>query len=182
MNEIIELMRRYKKIFIAEGVLFILLGIFALALPRIFSLTLDYFFGWLFVFGAMAYALRTFLTPDMPNRGSTIASSILYFALGALLLIFPMSGILTLTLLMALYFLFDGITKIYGGFQMRPIRNWGWIVTNGVLSLILAILILASWPIEASWVLGILFGINLLITGVMTLAFIWSINESNKNL
>ncbi len=175
MDNIPEIMRRYKHIFIAEGVIFTLLGLFAMALPKIFSLTLDYFFGWLFVFGAIALAVRTILTPEMPNRTNTFLSTLLYLTLGILLLCYPISGILTLTLLMGVYFLFDGFAKIYGGIEMKPSHNWGWIVTNGMISLILALLIFGSWPSEASWVLGVLFGINLFITGIITLAFMWSI-------
>ena len=177
MDNIPEIMRRYKHIFIAEGVIFTLLGLFAMSLPQVFSLTLDYFFGWLFVIGALALGARAILTPDMPNKTNTLLSTLLYLILGILLLVYPMSGILTLTLLMGVYFLFDGIAKIYGGIEMKPMHNWGWIVTNCVLSLILALLIFGSWPSQASWVLGVLFGINLFITGIITLAFMWSISK-----
>ena len=174
---LIALMKRYKNLFLAEGIFFTILGLFAMAVPQFFSLTLDYFLAWLFVISAVAIGYRYFQTPDMPNRSSVILSALLYLALGILLFVYPMSGILTLTLLLAFYFLADGCTKIYGGMQIKPVKSWGWIVCSGVLSLILSGLILAGWPSEASWMLGMLVGINLFITGVTTLGFIWALTK-----
>lgn len=172
---LVELLRRYKKLFIVEGIFFAVLGIFAIALPQCFSLTIDYFLAWLFIFSAIALAVRCYKTPEMPNRSSALLSTALYFTLGVLLLAYPASGILTLTLLLAFYFLFDGIAKIYGGLQIRPLKSWAWIVVSGAFSLVLATLILACWPSQASWMLGTLVGINLLITGITTIGFVLSV-------
>lgn len=174
-NPLITLVKRYKNLFIAEGVVFTILGIFAMALPQFFSLTLDYFFAWLLILSSLAVGYRAVVAPDMPNRRSAVVSTLLYGLLGILLLVYPTSGILTLTLLIAIYFLFDGVAKIYGGMQIKPLKSWGWIVISGVLSLILSALIFAGWPTEASWMLGMLFGINLFITGITTLGFIWTL-------
>ncbi len=174
---LLELFRRYKNLFVIEGILFTLLGIFAISLPQVFSLTLDYFIGWVFIFSAIAIAIRSFQATEMPDRTAAIVSTLLYLVLGVLLLVYPMTGILTLTLLLALYFLLDGIIKIYSSLQIKPISNWGWILTSGILSLILSGLIIGYWPQEASWMLGMLVGINLLVTGIITLTFIYNLNE-----
>lgn len=176
-NPLTALIKRYRNLFIAEGVVFTLLGILAMALPQFFSLTLNYFLAWLLILSAAAVGYRSAVAPDMPNRSSAIVSTLLYAILGILLLAYPTSGILTLTLLIAVYFLFDGIAKIYGGLQIKPVKSWGWIVASGALSLILAVLILSGWPSDASWMLGMLFGINLFITGITTLGFIWTVSR-----
>ena len=174
---LLELFRRYKQLFVIEGVLFILLGIFAICLPQVFSLTLDYFIGWLFIFLGLAIGIRSFQAAELPNKTATIISAIIYLALGALLVAYPMSGILTLTLLMGCYFVLDGATKIYGALQIKPIANWGWIFISGILSLILSAIIFGFWPQQAPWILGMLVGINLLVTGIITLFFISKLNE-----
>lgn len=176
-DALILLMKRYKNLFIAEGVTFTLLGILALAVPKFFSLTIDFFLAWLFIVSAFALGYRAMQTPNMPNRTAVLVNAVLYFVVGVLLLVYPASGILTLTLLLAAYFIFDGAAKIYGGMQIRPVKSWGWIVASGVLSLILAGIILAGWPEQASWILGTLVGINLLITGITTLGFIWTVSK-----
>lgn len=174
---LVTLIKRFKNFFLAEGIVFTLLGIFALALPTLFSLTLDYFLGWLFVLGAIALGIRTMQTGGMPNRTASIISTILYLFLGFMFLVYPASGIATLTLLLACFFVFDGIAKIYGSLKLKPLPMWGWILVSGILSLILAVLILAMWPTQAAWVLGVLVGINLLFTGLTTLGFLWSLSR-----
>ena len=174
---LIERLMQYKKIFLLEGIAFTILGIFALAAPALFSLTLDLFLGWLFVFGAIAMAIRTCQTRGMPNRTASWVSTCLYLAIGLLFLVYPTSGILTLDLLLACFFLFDGISKIYGALLLRPLPSWGWILFSGIMSLILSVLIFATWPSQAAWVLGILVGINLLFTGLSTLGFLWSFSR-----
>ncbi len=172
-----QLMKRYKKLFIIEGILFTLFGIFAILLPKLFSLTLDYFIAWLFILSSGAIAFGSMQGEELPNRKVSIISAILYFVLGVLLLIYPMSGILTLTLLLAFYFMFDGIAKLYSSTQIKPLKGWGWLVLSAIISLALAMLILAFWPGEASWMLGMLVGINLLITGITTLIFVSYLTE-----
>ncbi len=176
-NPLVTLVKRFKKLFIIEGVLFTLFGILAMTLPRFFSLTIDYFLAWLFIISATASAVRSVAAPEMPNRAASILTSLLYLTLGILLLVYLMSGIRTLTLLLAFYFLFDGAVKIYGGMQMKPLRSWGWIITSGIMSIILSMVILAYWPTEASWILGVFVGINLFITGITTLGFIWTVSK-----
>ncbi|MCE5294720.1 MAG: DUF308 domain-containing protein [Chlamydiales bacterium] len=176
-NPFLDLVNRYKKLFIAEGIIFTLLGIFAMIVPQFFSLTVDYFLGWLFILGAIVYGIRTVQTPDMPNRTAAIVSTLLYLALGILLFVYPMSGILTLTLVLAGYFLFDGAAKLFSGWQIKPNKSWGWLVTSGIMSIFLGSLILCYWPQEAPWMLGMLVGINLFITGITTLGFIWSLSK-----
>ncbi len=174
---LINLIKLYKNLFIAEGIAFIILGIFAMLLPQLFALTLDYFIGWLFILSAIALGYRAIVAKSMPNKTAILVNALLYLVLGILLLVYPLSGILTLTLLIAFYFLFDGCTKIYAAIQMKALKSWVWILTSGILSLILAALILASWPGQASWILGMLVGINLFITGITTLGFIWAIKR-----
>ncbi len=166
------LMKRYKKLFIIEGILFTLFGAFAIVLPQLFSLTLDYFIAWLFILSSAAIGVCSMQAEELPNRKIAILSALLYFVLGVLLLAYPMSGILTLTLLLAFYFMFDGIAKLYSSVQIKPLQGWGWLVISGVISLALSILILGFWPQGASWMLGMLVGINLLITGITTLIFV----------
>ena len=168
-----SLINRFRKLFLLEGVVFTLLGIFAIAMPGLFSLTLNYLLGWLFVFAAIAQGIRAALIREMPNRSSTAISTLLYLTLGILLFVYPTSGILTLTLLLGFFFVIDGFVKIYAGMQLKPEKASGLIILSGALSLILAVIVFSYWPEDAPWILGIFVGINLLITGVTTLGYLW---------
>ena len=79
---------------------------------------------------------------------------------------YPLSGILTLTLLLAVVFLLEGILKIALSFKVKPQSNWGWLLVSGIAGIILAIIIILEFPAAAAWILGLLVGINLLISGL----------------
>jgi uncharacterized membrane protein HdeD (DUF308 family) len=87
---------------------------------------------------------------------------------------------MTLTLILGFFFIFDGILKIYTSSRLKPIGYWKWVLVSGITSLILAFLILVSWPTESPWVLGVLVGINFLSTGLTMLGFLWSLPQSSK--
>lgn len=153
------------KLFLAEGIIFVLLGIFAIALPAVFTLTIELLIGWLLIFAGIALAVRTFQTHPIQGYYPSLFLGIIYFITGILLLMYPLKGILTLTVLLGIFFLVDGIGKIMAGFQWRLFRNWGWMVFSGVLSILMALIIWLGLPGTAAWVIGLLFGINMLFFG-----------------
>jgi uncharacterized membrane protein HdeD (DUF308 family) len=69
------------------------------------------------------------------------------------------------------FFLFEGLVKVFLAFQVRPAANWGWILTSGVLSLVISAIIWSNWPGDALWVIGLLLGINILFSGWATVMF-----------
>lgn len=177
---VLEHLRSNKNLYLCEGIAFTLMGIFAIILPTLFSLTLDYFLGWFLVLGAIVVGIRTIKAQDTQSRAIPIISTFLYLFLGFMFLAYPISGIMTLTLILGFFFIFDGILKIYTSSRLKPVGYWKWVLVSGITSLILAFLILVSWPTESPWVLGVLVGINFLSTGVTMLGFLWSLPQSSK--
>ncbi len=78
----------------------------------------------------------------------------------------PLLGLTFLTLILALYFLFEGIWKVASAFSYRPVAGWNWMLLSGVLSVILGLLIWYQWPVSGMWAVGVLIGIDLLSTGI----------------
>jgi uncharacterized membrane protein HdeD (DUF308 family) len=171
--KLLETIRRNKALLLAEGVAFTLLGLFALAAPTIFSLTLSYFFGWGLVVGALILGVRIVRAPDMHNRLISVMSILLYLFLGFMFLFYPVSGVETLTLILGIFFIFDSIFKFYTSAHLKGIPGWHWVLCSGIVSIVLAVLILASWPTNTPWVLGVVLGVNFLVTGLATLGFFW---------
>jgi uncharacterized membrane protein HdeD (DUF308 family) len=85
--------------------------------------------------------------------------------IGYLFLTQPLDGILTLTLLMTLFFTLEGLSKISFAFMMRPMAHWGYVLFSGITALLLAVVVWMGWPGTAEWLLGLLFGINLFFGG-----------------
>ena len=77
----------------------------------------------------------------------------------------PIAGVLTLTMILAAFFVVEGIFKIVMAIQMRSMPNWGWMFISGLIALVLGGLIWVGWPATAAWVIGLLVGIDLIFGG-----------------
>ena len=159
-------------LFLFESILFILLGLFAIAIPQLFTLSIELLLGSLFVVGGVFQTFRLLRNSDMGNFWPTLIGSLCSIALGVLLLAYPIKGVVALTLLLAIFFLIQGIAQIILAFRLKPVNGYGWMLFSGVVTLILSYLIWSGLPSTAAWVIGLLVGINLLFTG-FSLLFIW---------
>jgi uncharacterized membrane protein HdeD (DUF308 family) len=147
------------------GVLTVIFGVLAIAAPLITGIAVSMFVGFLLLFTGIMRIVYAFKSGQW---GSGIWGTIvgLLGAVAGLLLIFrPMVGLLTLTLLLAIYFFVDGISEIIAAFKIKPDQGWGWVLFNGVIALLLGIMIWRQWPVSGAWAIGVLVGIHILITG-----------------
>jgi uncharacterized membrane protein HdeD (DUF308 family) len=80
------------------------------------------------------------------------------------------AGLLVLTLLLLVYFLVEGISKVIFSLTIRPFPNWGWVLASGVVTILVAFYLWASLPITAIWPLSVLLGIQLICEGAVGLA------------
>ena len=159
-----EKLSNYRGLIYFEAVLFILLGLAAIAIPQIFTIGFELLIGSLFLIGGIVQFIRLFQTWHESGWGE-FGNALLNLVLGALLLFFPILGVLSLTYLMIAYFLVDGISKIYFATQLKGYEKWGWVAFSGVISLLLAGLIFSGLPGTAVWTIGLLVGINMLFFG-----------------
>ena len=107
---------------------------------------------------------------------SLISSLIAIFA-GAMLALYPLGGIVSLTLVLGVFLVADGVATILLGFATRDwgSHNWVWMLLNGVLDLVLGVAIFAFLPLAAAWVVGTLVGIDLIFGGVALIAMVSSV-------
>jgi uncharacterized membrane protein HdeD (DUF308 family) len=89
-------------------------------------------------------------------------------AVGVMLIWKPAQGAVSLTIVLTAFFIADGIFQIVASFTYRDVvpSSWGWLLASGIADLILAAIIIFSWPVSASWTLGLLVGVSLLTTGI----------------
>ena len=153
------------KLFLAEGILLILLGFIAIAVPHFFTMAIVVSLGCILLVGGIFLITRALLFFRMPGFGLWLFMGILQFVIGYLFLAQPLEGIMTITMLMALFFALEGAAKIYFALMMRPLAHWGYILFSGITALILAVIVWMGWPGTAEWLLGLFFGINMLFGG-----------------
>lgn len=153
-----------------EGIILIFLGILAVFLPVASTLTAELFIGWLLFIAGLIQGYRAFQVRHHAGFYPSLFNAILNIAVGLLLVIYPVAGMLSLTILLSFFFILDGISKIFFGFRLKNYTNWMWLVISGILSLAMAAIIYAGWPESAFWVIGLLIGINLIFFGCSLIA------------
>ncbi len=151
--------------YIALAAGMIVLGIFAIFVPFLATLALEQLAGILFAVGGIILIVHAFRWRISERFFVSFFLGLIYFAFGILLLAYPLSGMLTLTLALGIFFLFTGIYKIYGAYRMRPAPGWGWALFSGIVSLLLSVFIWGGLPLTALWVIGLIVGIDLMISG-----------------
>src|SRR5512132_2239440 len=97
---------------------------------------------------------------------------------GVLLLRHPGEGLLTLTLLLIVFFIVEGISKVIFSLTVRPFPNWGWVLASGIVGILLALYLWANLPITAVWLLGVLLGIQLICEGAALGYLAWKVRTS----
>jgi uncharacterized membrane protein HdeD (DUF308 family) len=163
-----EAVRAHWILFLIQGVIMVVLGLLAVARPMIATLAVEIFAGWLFVISGIVGLAGAFTAWKTPGITWTLIRALLAIILGVLLLWRPFAGVLTLTLLLAAFFAAQGVAQIIVSIEHRATlpSSWLWVLLSGIVDLLLAAIIISGWPGTATWVLGLLVGINLFMSGV----------------
>jgi uncharacterized membrane protein HdeD (DUF308 family) len=151
--------------FFALGIAFIVLGVLSILLPFAASLVTTIVIGWLLVLGGLFQGFHAVQNRRWAGSSWAIVGAVLQVIAGVLLIVFPVTGTVTLTLVLAAFFVAQGILKIIRAVQHRGMPAWGWLLFDGIVSLALGVMIWLGWPSTAAWALGLLVGIDLLMSG-----------------
>jgi uncharacterized membrane protein HdeD (DUF308 family) len=166
-RKVAEAIRQHWKLFLAQGIVMVVLGMIAIALPNIATLAIAIMVGWLFVIGGIFRAITVWQSRSAPGFFWSLATALLAIVFGLILLFNPPEGVLTLTMVLIALFIIEGVVAIVLALEYRRhIRQWGWMLVNGVIDLVLAFLIFAGWPSTAEWAIGLLVGLNMVFLGV----------------
>jgi uncharacterized membrane protein HdeD (DUF308 family) len=174
-----DFINEHKRLFTFEGIVFVLLGILAIAFPVIFTFGFTIFLGWLFLIGGVVGTFRAIQMWNTPGIVASLLSALLAIIIGILLLVNPWRGVLTLTLLLTIFFFIEGVFKIAYAISMKGYPNWGWLLFSGLIALVMGAIILSGWPGTALWVIGLLVGIDLLFFGISLLSLVYSQPKNN---
>ena len=151
--------------FIALGVVLVVLGAVSIASPLMTTLAVKILLGWLFLIAGVAQVIHAFSAKSWKGFFGDLLIGLLYAAIGAWLAFFPLTGIIGLTALLAIMFIAEGVVKFGLGFQIRPLDGWFWMVLSGVIAIVAGGMIFMGLPSTATWAIGLLVGINLVMSG-----------------
>ena len=154
-------------LFLAEGIILVILGLAAVVVPPIATIAFEIIIGWLFLISGVVGLFTTFWMRHAPGFWWSLISAIIAIAAGVVLLGWPISGALSLTLVLIAFFVIEGIASIMYSIEHRNqlTGRWGWMLASGIVDLILAAIIFAGLPGTAAWALGLLVGINMVFGG-----------------
>lgn len=147
------------------GTALIALGCAAICVPIAVTFAVELILGWVLVVGGIVQGIHAFRSRGTSAVFPTTLIAILYFIVGVLLLAYPLQGVLTLTLLLAIFFVLEGVFKMGMAWQTRSAGSWGWLFFSGVVAFVLGLFIWLAWPAVAAWLIGLLVGIDLLFGG-----------------
>jgi uncharacterized membrane protein HdeD (DUF308 family) len=153
--------------FLIEGIILVVLGLAAIVLPVIATLAFTLVIGWLFLISGGVGLVTTFWMRSAPGFWWALVSAVVALAAGIILLRWPISGSVSLTLVLIAFFVIEGIATIFYAIDHRAQLSgrWGWMLSSGIVDLVLAGIIFAGLPGTAAWALGLLVGINMVFGG-----------------
>lgn len=176
-----DVLRKHSTWFIVYGVLMVLLGLFAIAVPGVATLTVTLMVGWLLLIGG-GFGLFAVISGgrSAPGFWWNLFTAIVYILAGLAVLTRPVAGVLTLTIILAAYLLAGGVMRIFlaVGYRAQIPGAWVWVLISGIVDIVLSLIIMMGLPGTAVWVLGLLVGINLLMMGFSIVMVAMSVRRS----
>jgi len=162
-----QAVREHWVLFLIEGIVLVILGVLAVVIPPVATLAFTVFLGWLFVISGVFGLVTTFGARYAPGFWWSLLSAVLALAVGVIMVLWPVNGAVSLTLLLTAFFIVDGIASIMYALAHREqlTGQWGWLLASGLCDLVVAALIIAGFPGTAAWAIGLLVGINMIFGG-----------------
>ena len=162
-----RIVRDHWKLFLIEGIILVILGLLAVAVPLVAGLAVTILFGWLFLISGIVGLITTFAMRQSPGFWWSLLSGVLGVVVGGWLLIQPELGLVSLTYLLIAFFIIEGVATIMFALDHRAALSgrWGWMLASGIVDLFLAAVILAGLPGAVAWALGLIVGINMVFGG-----------------
>ncbi|HYW78253.1 MAG TPA: HdeD family acid-resistance protein [Thermoguttaceae bacterium] len=148
------------------GIAMIVIGVMAIATPAVAGTAVVYVIGALLLIAGVIEFIQGLRTEGWTSKIFPSILGLVTAICGVAVLAHPLLGLTYLTLVLAAYFVVGGIWKIVTTFSYRGVTGWPLMLISGIVSLVLGILIWRQWPVSGLWAVGILVGVDLLMTGV----------------
>src|SRR5882724_5366558 len=150
---------------IAYSVLMILAGVLAIAMPPAAGLAVNIVVAWLLLFSGAMHLVYAWHTRTAGAAVWEVLLGLVYAVIGIYLLAQPVAGLATLTLALAIYLFAEAVLEFTVWSYLRRLRGAGWLLFDGVVTLVLAVMIWRTWPSSSEWVIGMVVGISMLFSG-----------------
>jgi uncharacterized membrane protein HdeD (DUF308 family) len=172
-----DAIKRHSLWYMIQGILMMVAGFVALLFPLVSSVAVILLLGWLLIISGILQGVSLIGASKVPHFWLQLISVVLSIVIGLMFLNDPGGGLVALTLLLVVFFIVGGMARIVFALTIRPLSDWGWVLASGIVGVLLGIYLFASLPITAAWILGLLFGIQLLTEGAALTYMTWKIRS-----
>lgn len=173
-----EAVGRHRVLYLVQAVLMVIGGIVAILFPVFASATFVWFLGWILIASGIVQGLSIFSARQHPSFWLTLIPAVLAIVVGFLLLRNVAEGMLVISILLIVFFMVEGISKIVFALTIRPLKGWFWVLASGILAVILSVILWGSMPVTAAWLIGLLLGINLITEGMALAGLVWTAKKT----
>lgn len=173
-----ETVKRYSLWYLIQGIILVVAGILAIIYPFLSSVAVIILLGWLLIISGFAQGISLLGARHVPHFWLQLVSVILALLIGFLFLRDPAQGLVTVTLLLIVFFMIEGISKVVFALTIRPFPNWGWLLASGIVGILLSLILWASLPVTALWLVGLLLGIELISVGAALTHLAWQVRKN----
>src|ERR1700687_2955494 len=162
----VDIVRQASTLSIVWGVLLIVFGMVAIGSPFLAAVAVNVVIAWLIVLAGVVHLMLAFRAHGAGSMIWKLLVGLAYVFFGGYLILHPVLGVASLTLILASLFLIEGVLNIILFFKMRAMQASSWVLIDGVITLLLGLMISAQWPSSSAWAIGTLVGVSMIISGI----------------
>lgn len=168
-----QTVQRNALLYISEGALLAIAGLLAIIYPLLTTAAIAIPLGWLLIVIAVVQGIVLYGLRSMPHFGFQLLSVILALLLGVLMLRDPQQARQVIILLVIIFLMLQGVSRLIFGFSIRPFHHWEWVMASGAFGVLLSLVLLFTLPEPATWLVGLLVGLELIGEGAAVAMLAW---------
>jgi uncharacterized membrane protein HdeD (DUF308 family) len=165
-NASVDVVKQASTVSMLWGALLIVFGAVAICLPFVAAVAVNALIGWLIMLAGVVHLVLGFRAHGAGSMIWKVLVGIAYLAFGGYVILHPLLGVVSLTLLLASLFVVEGVLDFVLFAKMRPMHGASWVLLDGIVSVLLGGLIYMQWPSSSAWAIGTLVGISMIFSGV----------------
>jgi uncharacterized membrane protein HdeD (DUF308 family) len=166
--------------FLLLGISLMVIGVICIGSPLVASVASVMLLGYLLVAGGVIQIVSSFWAGNWSGMLLHLLIGVLYTIVGFMIVDAPLENTLLLTKFIAIFLIVSGIFRIVAALAQR-FHDWGWVLLNGGVTLLLGLMINRQWPASAVWVIGLFIGIEMLFNGWAWVMLALGLRRAGKN-
>jgi uncharacterized membrane protein HdeD (DUF308 family) len=172
-----DAVRRYSLWYLVDGGLLVAAGLLAVIYPALASSGAVVLLGWLLIVSGLLRGIGLIGTSQVPHFWLQLIAVGLAVLVGILFLRDPDQGLLPIALLLLLFFMVEGMSKVIFALSIRPLPSWAWVLASGIVGILLALLLWTRLSSPTVWLIGILIGVQLIGEGAALGYLAWGLRR-----